>query len=82
MENTNHTLAYARCTLGIGCMRFKHGGIRMDTARQKNFLSMLKNFVRMRTYGLYVTILIKARLHGRSLLRFSCDFLLLEDVKE
>jgi hypothetical protein len=25
MENFNRKLAYARGTLGIGCMRFKHG---------------------------------------------------------
>jgi hypothetical protein len=32
-------------------MRFKHGGIRMDTARQIFLKYAFKNFVRM--YGLY-----------------------------
>jgi hypothetical protein len=57
MENINHTLvytlmAYDRGKLGIGCMRFEHGGIHPRTqvwvtARQKYFLRMLKNFVRI-----------------------------------
>ena len=47
------TLTYARGTLDIGCIRFQHGRIRWHTARQKLFLSMRKNFVRIRTYGLY-----------------------------
>ena len=33
MKNITHTLTYARGTLGIGCIRFKHGGIR----RGRNF---------------------------------------------
>ena len=40
--------SYARGTLGIGCMRFKHGGIRMDTVRQ---IFAFKTFVQL--YGLY-----------------------------
>ena len=30
-----------------------YGGMRWHTARQNFFLSMLKNFVRIRTYDLY-----------------------------
>ena len=49
MKNITHTLTYARGTLGIGCIRFKHAGIRRG---RKLFLSMLKNLVRIPTYGL------------------------------
>ena len=45
-----HTLTYARDTLGIGCIRFKHAGIRKD--RTKLF-SMLTFFRRMSPYGVY-----------------------------
>ena len=49
---------YARGTLGIGCIRFKHGRIRWHAlayGEAEFFLSMLKNFVRIRTYDLYDT---------------------------
>ncbi|KAG1663034.1 hypothetical protein GQR58_020604 [Nymphon striatum] len=49
MKIVMHTLTYARGTLGISCIRFKHGGIRWHTARQKSILSMFKNVVRIRT---------------------------------
>ena len=39
--------------LDIGCIRFYNGRIRWHTLRQKLFLRLLKNFVRIRTYGLY-----------------------------
>jgi hypothetical protein len=38
------TLTYARGTLGIGCIRFKHGRIRWHTARQKIFFKHAQNF--------------------------------------
>jgi hypothetical protein len=59
MKNITHTpvtLTYARGTLGIGCIRFKHGRIRWHTLAYGDagiFLSMVKNLVRIRTYGLY-----------------------------
>jgi hypothetical protein len=56
MINITHTLTYATGPLGIGCIRFKHGRIRWRTlayGEAESFLSMLKNFVRIRTYGLY-----------------------------
>jgi hypothetical protein len=59
MKNITHSY-----TIGIGCIRFKHGrirwhklayaGIHGEARRDKKiFLSMIKNFVRIRTYGLY-----------------------------
>jgi hypothetical protein len=58
-----YALTYAKGTLGIGCIRFKHGRIRRSRSMLKNAqkfsiknvqsLSMLKHFVRIRTYGLY-----------------------------
>ena len=48
-----YTLTYGRGRLGKDFIRFKHGRVRRHTAKQKFFLSMLKNFVRIRTYGLY-----------------------------
>ena len=49
-------------------MRFKHGGIRLayacDTARQKLFLSMVKNFVRVRTYMVYTLLIYVALIHN------------------
>ena len=49
-----YTLTYARGTLHIDCIRFKHGRIRWHTARQKYFyLSILESFVHIWTYDLY-----------------------------
>jgi predicted Fe-S protein YdhL (DUF1289 family) len=59
-ENITHTPVYGdiryRGTLGIGCIRFKHGRIRwhaLADGEAEFFLSLLKNFVRIRTYDLY-----------------------------
>jgi hypothetical protein len=57
MKNITHIrlymLTYARGTLGIGCIRFKHGRIRWHTARQKHFFKHAKKFCAYWTYGLY-----------------------------
>ena len=55
-----YTLTYGRGKLGIGCIRFKHAGIRWYTLvyagirwDRNKFVSMLKNVGRMSPYGLY-----------------------------
>ena len=55
-----YTLIYARGTLGIGCMytsqAWSHTVLRwhaLANGEAEFFLSLLKNFVRIRTYDLY-----------------------------
>jgi predicted Fe-S protein YdhL (DUF1289 family) len=52
-----YTLTYASGTLGIGCIRFKHGRVRWhtlaNTARQKIFFKHAQKFCAYRTYALY-----------------------------
>ena len=48
-----YTLTYSRGTLGIGCIRFKHGRIRRGPARQKHFFKHAKKFCAYSDVWLY-----------------------------
>jgi predicted Fe-S protein YdhL (DUF1289 family) len=60
MKNITHTpvytLTYARGTLGMGCIRFKHGRVRWHTlayGEAENFFKHAQKFCKYRTYALY-----------------------------
>jgi hypothetical protein len=57
MKNITHILTYVSSTVA-------YDGIRRGPARQKIFLSMLKIFVRIRTYSLYDKLALGARWIG------------------
>jgi predicted Fe-S protein YdhL (DUF1289 family) len=51
-----YTLTYARGTLGIGCIRFKHGRVRWHTlayGEAEHFFKHVQQFCAYRTYALY-----------------------------
>jgi hypothetical protein len=57
MKNITHTLVYVSSTVAYAGYTLAYGEARRD----RNILSMLKNFVRIRTYGLYDKLTLGAR---------------------
>ena len=56
-----YTLTYARGKLGIGCIRFKHAGIRWHTLGPKYIFQHVENVGRMSPCGLYAKYTLDLR---------------------
>ena len=57
MKNITHTLVYVSSTVAYAGYTLAYG----EAWRDRNILSMLKNCVRIRTYGLYDKLTLGAR---------------------